>query len=226
MPIRSSRQPTSARPARRTEVSARGVTTANAVGASAGSSWLTRLGVQCGYLAGVLGVAGFGLFVLAPHEQALRATHPLWLTAAMASWASSMVALLFLTGLAAAAAHPSRVGRLAWAVAFLATAASSATHTRVLVDYAAQGLDPAFAARLHDIETPLAQVIFAVIALMALAGWTIVALTLGRDAQLAATGRVALVVAGVGVMLPIPLTALALLAAARAFAHAPKRPRV
>lgn len=206
-------------------MSSESVTTAKAVGANAGASWLTRLGVQSGYLAGALGVAGFGLVLVAPQEQALRVTHPLWLTAAMADWASSMVALLFLTGLAAAAVHPSRVGRLAWAVAFLATAASSATHVRVLVDYAAQGLDPAFAARLHDIETPLAQVIFAVIALMALAGWTIVALTLGRDVPLTSAGRAALVVAGVGVMLPIPLTALAMVAAAHALAHASLRPR-
>lgn len=225
MSIRSSRQQTPSRPAKRTDVSAGSVTTANAVDANASSTWLRRLGVQSGYFAGALGVAGFGLVLVAPQEQALRATHPLWLTAAMADWASSMVVLLFLTGLAAASAHPSRVGRLAWAVAFLATAASSATHVRVLVDYAAQGLDPAFAARLHDIETPLAQTIFAVIALMALTGWTTVALTLGRDAHLAASGRVALVVAGLGVMLPIPLTALAVIAAARALAHAPQRTR-
>jgi hypothetical protein len=84
---------------------------------------------------------------------------------------------------------------------------------------------PAFAARLHDIETPLGQVIFAMIALMALVGWTSVSFTLGRDVQLAAAGRVALVVAGVGVMLPIPITALALVVAARSLAHASQRSR-
>ncbi|MDQ1483406.1 MAG: hypothetical protein QOF35_1482, partial [Actinomycetota bacterium] len=53
MSIRSSRQQTPSRRAKRREVSTDSVT-ANTGGTKAGSTWLTHLGVQSGYLAGAL----------------------------------------------------------------------------------------------------------------------------------------------------------------------------
>src|SRR4029077_18127471 len=99
-------------------MSAVSATTDRPSGVRAESPWLVQLGVRAGYLSGVLGLTGFGLLLLAPREQAQRATDPLWLTAAFLGWASQLVALIFLTGLAAAVTDPSRLARVAWGATF------------------------------------------------------------------------------------------------------------
>jgi hypothetical protein len=180
------------------------------------TEWLTRVGVRAGFLAGALGLVGFALVLLAPREAAARASDPVWLIAALAGWLSTLLALIFLFGLAATAQRPSLAGRVALVLAVVSTGASGGLHARVLFDYAAFGLDPVFAAKLHDTQTPLAEKLFFTIALVALVSWVVVARTLGRATGLSRTGRITVGVAGLGIMLPIPLTAIALIMASAA----------
>jgi hypothetical protein len=180
--------------------------------------WVTRVGAQAGFLAGALGLVGFVLVLLAPREAAERASDPVWLIAALADWLSTLLALMFLFGLAATAQRPSLAARVALVLAVVSTGASGGLHARVLFDYAAFSLDPVFAEKLHDLQTPLAEKLFFTIALVALVGWVVVASTFGGAARLSRTGRIAVGVAGLGIMLPIPLTAIALIVASAALA--------
>jgi hypothetical protein len=175
--------------------------------------WQSRLAVRAGLLAGVLGLAGFALALLSPQEFSERADHPLWLTAALLAWVSTCLATVFLFGWAATARRPALAGRLALALALVATAAASMAHTRALVDYAAVGIDPAFGAALHDTQTPIATTVAACIALAGAGGWLVVALTSAPGIGASRLARTLVALAGLGIMLPVPVTAVALLAA-------------
>ena len=175
-------------------------------------SWLTALGAWAGVLAGALGLSGFGLVLLAPHGDVERAADPTVVErgSARVGERSACRAVSVRHGRNSAAV-PRRTGRLGGRGREHLRPA--ATHTRVLVDYAAFGIDADFAARLHDTQTPLAEALFAVIAVVAAASWIAVATTVARPAGYSRAGRVAVGVAGLGIMLSVPLTAVALLVA-------------
>lgn len=189
----------------------------------AATSEQAHLGVLAAYAAAALGLAAFALQIASPRDAEVRARDSIWLASGVCSWLSILAAVVFLVGLRAAAQRVPRAGEVALVTAVVATSAGAAIHARVLVDYTAFGINPGFATTLHDTQSTPAEIIFALLALAALCGWLGVAVWVAPEAGLAVPGRVAVAVAGLGVMLPAPVTALALLPAGLVLSAALRR---
>lgn len=187
------------------------------------SGWRATLGASAGLLGAACGLAGFALVLIAPRGAAERAADPIWLSAALTGWLSLLLAPVFLFGLGAGVRQPSVPARTALVLAFVSSAAAATRYSGVLVDYAAFRVDPSFAVRLQDTQTSLAEALFLGVALVAAASWITVAMTIARDAGLSTSGRISVAVAGLGVMLPVPVTPLALLLASSALMRAHPR---
>lgn len=185
---------------------------------------LVRHGVLAAYTAAVLGVTSFVLVLLGPRDGAVRARSGVSITAAVLGWAVVPLAVGFLVGVLVAAGPLGRGASLAAFAGVVVTSAATLPHLRFLVEYASYDvLDRRAAARLADTQTGLATTIFAVLLVSVAAAWLAVALLVAPAAGLGVGARVALVVAGIGMLLPVPLTPLALAVAGAALDRAGRR---